>query len=83
MALQETRLIFKHIDEEGYTNDIDCYVKNGGYEQLKKAVTMKPEDICEESTYFWCAWSWRRGFPSRDEVEVSRPQVGQAHLPDL
>ena len=48
MALQETRLIFKHIDEEGYTNDIDCYVKNGGYEQLKKAVTMKPEDICAE-----------------------------------
>ena len=48
MALQEHRLIFKHIDEPGYTNDIDCYIKHGGYEQLKKAVTMKPEDICSK-----------------------------------
>jgi NADH-quinone oxidoreductase subunit F len=38
----------KYADEPGYTNDIDCYVKHGGYEQLKKAVTMKPEDICTE-----------------------------------
>ena len=48
MSHQETRLIFKHIDEDGYTNDIDCYMKNGGYDQLKKAVTVQPEDICAE-----------------------------------
>lgn len=47
-APAERRMIFKHIDEEGYSNDIDCYVKNGGYEILKKAVTQKPEDIREE-----------------------------------
>jgi len=41
-------MIFKHIDEEGYSNDIECYLKNGGYEVLKKAVTLKPEDIRDE-----------------------------------
>lgn len=48
MAIEEQRLIFKHLDEPGYSNDIDCYLKHGGYEQLKKAVTMKPEEICAE-----------------------------------
>ena len=48
MEHKEHRLIFKHIDEPGYTNDIDCYLKNGGYKQLRKAFSMKPEEICAE-----------------------------------
>ena len=32
----EHRLIFKNIGREGYTTDIDCYLQNGGYEQLKR-----------------------------------------------
>jgi len=44
----ERRLIFQHIDEVGYTNDIDCYLRHGGYETLKKAVTQTPEDLREE-----------------------------------
>ena len=48
MAVEEQRLIFKNIDVDGYSNDIDCYLKHGGYEQLKKAVTMEPADICAE-----------------------------------
>ncbi len=48
MAIQEKRLLLKHVDQEGYTPDIDCYVKNGGYAELKKACEMKPEDICAE-----------------------------------
>lgn len=47
-APAERRIIFKHIDEEGYSNDIACYQKHGGYEVLKKAVTLKPEDIRED-----------------------------------
>lgn len=47
-APQERRIILKHADAPGYTNDIDCYVKHGGYEQLKKAVTMKPEEVVQE-----------------------------------
>src|SRR5690606_29740844 len=48
MAVQETRMILKHVDEPGYTVDIDCYLRHGGYEVLKKAVTQKPEDLCQE-----------------------------------
>ncbi len=64
MSHQETRLIFKHIDEEGYTNDIDCYVKNGGYNQLKKAVTMQPEDICAEVLTSGVRGRGGAGFPA-------------------
>ncbi|PAW77739.1 MAG: NADH-quinone oxidoreductase subunit F [Verrucomicrobia bacterium Tous-C9LFEB] len=47
-APAEYRLVFKHIDEPGYTNDIECYQRHGGYEQLKKAFTMKGPDIVNE-----------------------------------
>ena len=47
-APAERRIIFKHIDEDGYSNDIACYQKHGGYEILKKAVTQKPEDLRAE-----------------------------------
>ncbi|MEM1223131.1 MAG: NADH-quinone oxidoreductase subunit NuoF [Verrucomicrobiota bacterium] len=48
MPIKEQRLILKYVDEPGYTNDIDCFIRHGGYEALKKAVTMKPEEICAE-----------------------------------
>ena len=45
---REKRLVFKNIDRKGWTNDLKCYLKDGGYEDLKKALKMKPEDIVEE-----------------------------------
>jgi NADH-quinone oxidoreductase subunit F len=45
---RERRLIFKHIDEEGYTPDVACYVQHGGYEDLRKALGLKPEEIVDE-----------------------------------
>src|SRR5437870_1460060 len=42
---QEYKLILKHADEPGYTRDIDCYVRHGGYEALKKALAVKPRDL--------------------------------------
>lgn len=44
----ERRLIFENIGQPGYTIDLDCYVRAGGYEQLKKAVTMSRIDIVNE-----------------------------------
>ncbi|MBG86845.1 MAG: NADH-quinone oxidoreductase subunit NuoF [Verrucomicrobiales bacterium] len=35
---KEHRLILKHIDAEGYTRDIKCYMKNGGYKTLEKVL---------------------------------------------
>ncbi len=47
-APEQRRLIFKHIDEPGYTNDLACYVRNGGYDVLKKSVARKPEEIIDD-----------------------------------
>jgi NADH-quinone oxidoreductase subunit F len=45
---RETRIIFKNIDRPGWTNDIDCYLQDGGYEDLKKAFAMQPQEIVAE-----------------------------------
>ena len=44
----ERRLIFKNIGRQDYTIDIDCYLENGGYEQLKSAVKMSRAEIVNE-----------------------------------
>jgi NADH-quinone oxidoreductase subunit F len=41
----ERRLIFKNIGREDWTTDIDCYLRAGGYEQLKQALTMSRAEI--------------------------------------
>ncbi len=71
----EHRLIFKNIGRENYASDIDCYLKNGGYEELKKAVTMSRADIVNEvktsglrgrgGAGFPCGLKW--GFIKPDE----------------
>ena len=40
---QEYRLILKHADEPGYTPDLDCYVRHGGYQALRKALSLGPK----------------------------------------
>ena len=47
-APQQRRIIFRHIDEPGYTNDLACYQRNGGYAMLRKAVGMPPQAIIDE-----------------------------------
>jgi NADH-quinone oxidoreductase subunit F len=42
---QQFRLILKNVDAAGYTNDIDCYIRNGGYESLRKALAVAPKDL--------------------------------------
>ena len=43
--LLERRLIFKNIGREDWTTDIDCYLRAGGYEQLKQALTIPRAEI--------------------------------------
>ena len=45
---KERRLVFKNIDRPGWTVDIATYIEDGGYEDLKKALTMAPADIVNE-----------------------------------
>ncbi len=42
---QERRLILKYADEPGYTRDIECYLRHGGYEVLKKALALGPKTL--------------------------------------
>jgi NADH-quinone oxidoreductase subunit F len=60
----EYRLILKHVDQPGYTVDIDCYLKHGGYETLKKALVLPPKTSKEGKTV---------SAPEklRDEVKIS------------
>ena len=44
----EHRLIFKNIGREGWSTDIDCYLRDGGYEQLKQALTMSRTEIVDK-----------------------------------
>lgn len=41
----EFRLILKHIDQPGYTPDIDCYLRHGGYESLRKALATPVKEL--------------------------------------
>lgn len=44
----EHRLIFKNIGRSDWTPDIDCYLRDGGYEQLKRAAKMSRTEIVNE-----------------------------------
>ena len=41
----EHRLVYKNIGRPGWTTDIDCYLRDGGYEELKQALTLSRDDI--------------------------------------
>jgi NADH-quinone oxidoreductase subunit F len=42
---QEYRQILKYADEPGYTPDIECYLRHGGYEALRKAIAFQPKPL--------------------------------------
>ena len=42
---QEYKLILKYADEPGYSRDIECYLRHGGYNDLKKALAISPKDL--------------------------------------
>ncbi|MEJ5236818.1 NADH-quinone oxidoreductase subunit NuoF [Limisphaera sp. VF-2] len=41
----EYRLILKHASEPGYTPDLACYLRHGGYETLRKGLTLPPKTL--------------------------------------
>ncbi len=41
----EHRLILKHADQAGYTPDIECYQRHGGYEALRKALATPAREL--------------------------------------
>ena len=47
---EEFRLILKKVDEPGYAPDIECYMRHGGYETLRKVLAMQPVTTDEDKT---------------------------------
>ena len=47
---QENRLILKNVDQPGYTIDLDCYLRQGGYEALRKALAIPAKTTPEGKT---------------------------------
>src|SRR5471032_1946637 len=45
--VQEYKLILKYADEPGYTPDIECYLRHGGYAALKKSLAIQPKDLAD------------------------------------
>src|SRR2546430_1257583 len=41
----EYRLILKYADQPGYTPDLDCYLRHGGYEMLRKVLALQPKEL--------------------------------------
>jgi NADH-quinone oxidoreductase subunit F len=44
----EHRLVFKNIGSEDWTTEIDCYLRDGGYEQLKQALALPRHEIVDK-----------------------------------
>jgi NADH-quinone oxidoreductase subunit F len=61
---REKRLIFKNIDRDGYDASIDCYLRDGGYEQLKAAVKMEKAAIINEVKASGLRGRGGAGFPT-------------------
>jgi len=47
---QEYKLVLKYADQPGYTPDLDCYLRHGGYEVLKKALALQPKTLSDGKT---------------------------------
>ena len=61
---REHRLIFKNIDRVGYDPSIDCYMRDGGYEQLKTAIKMERSAITNEVKASGLRGRGGAGFPT-------------------
>ncbi|MBN8460566.1 MAG: NADH-quinone oxidoreductase subunit NuoF [Verrucomicrobia bacterium] len=61
---REYRLIFRNVDREGWDPSIECYLRDGGYQDLKKAVGMAPRDITEEVKKSGLRGRGGAGFPT-------------------
>jgi NADH-quinone oxidoreductase subunit F len=61
---REHRLTFRNVDREGFDPSMECYLRDGGYEQLRKAVTMERQAIIDEVKKSGLRGRGGAGFPT-------------------
>jgi NADH-quinone oxidoreductase subunit F len=61
---REHRMIFRNIDRVGWDNGIECYLRDGGYEMLRKAVGMDRAAITAEVKASGLRGRGGAGFPT-------------------
>ena len=61
---EEHRLILKNVDQPEFTPDLECSIRNGGYEMLQKALTIQPEELIEEVKLSGLRGRGGAGFPA-------------------
>jgi len=69
----ERRLVFKNVGRSDWTTDIDCYLDDGGYRELKKAVTMSRTDILNEVKTSALRGRGGAGFPTGVKWSFIKP----------
>ncbi len=61
---REHRVVFKNVDREGWDPSMERYVSDGGYTQLKKALTLKPGEVTDEVKKAGLRGRGGAGFPA-------------------
>ncbi|MEI6492159.1 MAG: NADH-quinone oxidoreductase subunit NuoF [Verrucomicrobiota bacterium] len=76
---KERRIIFENLTKPGYAPDIDTYLAHGGYESLKKAVTMKPGEIVDAVKAANLRGRGGAGFPCGTKWSFIKYDDGKPH----
>jgi NADH-quinone oxidoreductase subunit F len=61
---REHRLVFKNVDRQDWDPSIDTYLKEGGYDDLRTAIKMKPAEITDEVKKSGLRGRGGAGFPT-------------------
>jgi len=63
-VVTERRIITKNLAEPGWIPTLACYERSGGYASLRKAIGMKPEEVCAEVEKSGLRGRGGAGFPA-------------------
>src|SRR6186997_3434504 len=61
---RERRLTFRNVDRVGFDPSMECYLRDGGYEQLRKALGMERQTIIDEVKKSGLRGRGGAGFPT-------------------
>ena len=77
MATAPPLLLFEDIDEPGL-HTLDVYERRGGYESLRKALAMSPEEVLASSKPQACEDAAAPAFDGQEDLVPAQGRDGQA-----